>query len=234
MRSGVVRAERAVLSRPDSHRIRHLRALQRRWRDAHPAAVNGLTTDEGVAARNGDGIRVVCVYEVDVTNVGVENIRVADERVVYVDDGYEIPAATEPGKEWFTESQREPADSEAKAATEETNKSGAIDWRAKDRARAPAPPAAAVIPAAVMVRRETPWRIVNPGPTPGPDPVPIAIAVGSPVRPDFARIPNVAVLRLIAPVTVIIQVAVARRIARNVLSGNGVVFFQVALSGPAV
>src|SRR5712692_5908198 len=204
MRSGVVRAERAVLSRPDSHRVRYLRALQRRWRDAHPAAVNGLTIDEGVAARNGDGIRVARVYEVDVTNVGVENIRVADERVVYVDDGYEIPAATEPGEEWFTESQREPADSEAKAATEETNKSGAIDWRAKDRARAPAPATREIVPTAVMVRRKTPWRIVNPGPAPRADPVPIAIAIGSPVRPNFARIPNVAVFRLIAPVSVII------------------------------
>src|SRR5712692_9403336 len=204
MRSGVVRAERAVLSRPDSHRVRYLRALQRRWRDAHPAAVNGLTTDEGVAARNGDGIRVARVYEVDVTNVGVENIRVTDERVVYVDDGDEIPAATEPGEERFAKAQREPANAEAKASTEEPDESRPIDRRTKKRARAPAPATREIIPTAVMIRRKTPWRIVNPSPAPRADPVPIAIAIGSPVRPNFARIPNVAVFRLIAPVSVII------------------------------
>src|SRR6266702_8170436 len=171
---------------------------------------------------------------IEVANVGVENIRVADKGVAHVDDRNEIPAATEPREERFTEAQREPADSETKPAAEETDKSGTIDGIAAVRTRAPAPPAAKIIPTAVMVRRETPGRIVNPGPAPRADPVPIAVAVGSPVRRNFALIPNEAIFRLIAPVTVIIQIAVAGRIARNVLSGNGVVFFQVALGGPTI
>src|SRR5258708_33957182 len=47
MRLDVCRAERAVLSRLQTNRVRHLRAFQRRWRDADPATVDGLTTDEG-------------------------------------------------------------------------------------------------------------------------------------------------------------------------------------------
>src|SRR5712692_8420648 len=234
MRSDVCRAERAVLRGLEAGRVRYLRAFQRRWRDADPAAVNGLTPDEGVAIGHGHGIHVVRVHKVDVSNVGVEDIHVADERVVYVDDGDEIPAATKPREKRFAEAQREPADTESKSAAEEANKSGAIDRRPKKRAGAPAPPAREIVPAAVVIRSKAPGRIVNPSPAPGANPVPIAIAVGSPVGCNFARIPDVTVFRFIAPVAVIIQIAVARRIARNVLAGNGVVFLEVALGGPAV
>src|SRR6266568_5335082 len=234
IRSHIHRAKRAVLRRLDPDRVGHLCASQKSCCDVRSSAVDGLAIHEGIAIRHSHSIQVTRMDVIEVANVGVENIRVADERVVHVDDRNEIPAATEPREERFTEAQREPADSETKPAAEETDKSGTIDGIAAVRTRAPAPPAAKIIPTAVMVRRETPGRIVNPGPAPRADPVPIAVAVGSPVRRNFARIPNMAILGLIAPVTVIIQIAVAGRIARNVLSGNGVVFFQVALSGPTI
>src|SRR5713101_1525538 len=224
MRSGVDRAERAVLHRPDPHRVGHLRALESGRSEMDPATVDGLAVHENLAVNCSPGADVMRVHEIDVAN----------ERVEYIDDVDEIMAATEPGKKRFAEAQREPADSETKPAAEEANKSGAIDWRPKERARAPSPSAREIVPAAIVERSEAPRRIINPGPAPGVDPVPIAIAVRSPVRCNITRIPNVAVFRFVAPVTVIIQIAVARRIARNVLSGNRVVFLQVALRGPAV
>src|SRR5260370_30398353 len=51
---------------------------------------------------------------------------------------------------------------------------------------------------------------------------------------NLGWVPKMAVFRFIAPVTVVIQVAVAGHVARNVLSGNRIVFFQIALGGPAV
>src|SRR5260370_10289584 len=86
MRSDVCRAERAVLARLETDRVRYLRAFQRRWRDADPAAVNGLTVDEGVAIRHGYGIHVVGVHEIDIVNVRAEDVGVADKGVVNIDD----------------------------------------------------------------------------------------------------------------------------------------------------
>src|SRR5260370_33146743 len=108
-------------------------------------------------------------------------------------------AQTEPGKERFAEAQGEPADSETKPAAEEANKSGAVDWRPKERARAPSPSAREIVPAAIVEGSEAPRRIIKPSPAPGVDPVPIAIAVRSPVRCNITRIPNVAVFRFISP-----------------------------------
>src|SRR5260370_35825579 len=196
MRLDVRRAERALLGRFQTDRVRHLRAFQRRWRDADPAAVNRLAADESAAARNRDGVRVVRVHEIHIVNVGVKNVRVADERVVYVDDGDEIVAATKPRKERFAEAKREPSASEtdpaaeAKASTQEAYESRPIDRRTKERARAPAPPAREIVPATIMVRSKAPRPIGNPSPAPPPDP---GLAAG-PVTPQTGRtlrlIPN--------------------------------------------
>src|SRR6266852_3265353 len=234
MRSDVCRAERAVLRGLEADRVRYLRSLQRSCRERHLAAMDGLTVDECIAIRDGYGIHVVRVHKIDIVYVRVEDIHVANEGVVHVDDGDEIMAATEPREERFAEAQREPANSKTKSAAEEANKSGAIDRRPIKRAGAPAPPAREIVPAAIVIRSKAPRRIVDPSPAPGVDPVPVAIAVRSPVGCNFARIPDVTVFRFIAPVTVIIQIAVARRIARNIFPRYGVVFFAVPLVGPAV
>src|SRR5258708_38560795 len=101
------------------------------------------------------------IHEIDIANVCVEDIRVANKRVVNVDDGDEIPAATEPRKERFTKTQREPADAESETATEEAHESGSVNRGAIERARAPAPPAAKIIPSAILVRSKAPPRVVN-------------------------------------------------------------------------
>src|SRR5882762_571619 len=234
MRSDVYRAERAVLRRLDPDRVGHLRAPEGARREPRGSAVDGLAIHEGIA---------ICHrYEIDVANVRVEDVSIADKRVPFIDSFNELVTAAEPGEKRFAKAQREPAYPSAvaktatktKAASEETDESRSIDRRTIDWARAPAPATREMVPAAIVERSKAPGRIVNPGPAPRADPVPIARAVGSPVGFYFTGIPNVAVLRFIAPVAVIIQIAVARRIARNVLSGNRVIFLQVALGGPAV
>src|SRR5713101_4761680 len=182
------------------------------------------------------------VDEVNVADIRVENVHIADKRVVHVDHGDETLPAREPGEERFAKSEWEPADAatpaktgvEAPAAAKEAHKGRPVDRRTKERARAPAPAAREIVPAAVVVRGKAPRRIVNPGPTPRADPVPIAVAVRSPARGDLGRIPNMPVLGLISPSAVIIEVVVADHIARNVTRGNRVVFLQVALRSPTI
>ena len=120
------------------------------------SAVDGLAVHEGVAIRDGYGIHVAGVHKIDVTNVGVEHVPVADERVAHIDSFNEFMTATEPGKERFAKAEREPADSETKPTAEKADKRGAIDRIPKSRARAPAPSATEIVPAAIVVRREAP------------------------------------------------------------------------------
>src|SRR6266481_5784430 len=234
MRSGVYRAERAVLRRLDSDGVGHLRGSQGSCRQVRGSAVDGLAACKSIATRRGHGIHVVRVHEINVANVRVEDISVADKSIAFVDPLKELVAAVEPRKERFAEAKREPADAEAKASAKETDKGRPIDRRAKNRARAPAPPSAKIVPSAIVVRSKSPRCIINPSPAPRADVVPVAIAIRSPAWGDIVGIPDVAVFRLILPGTVVIEIAVARRFARNILSGNRVVFLQVAVSGPAV
>src|SRR5467141_1859391 len=218
-----------------SNLVRHLRALQGSRSKVDRATVDGLTLNESLSANCRHSVDVVRVHVVVVVNVGViEDVRIIDDRVVHVDDGDEIMAATEPRKEWFAEAERDPADTEPNAATQESHKSRSIARRSIIRARAPAPAAREIVPAAIVVRSKAPRRVINPGPAPGADPISIAITVGSPTGRDFGGIPDMAVFRFISPRTVVIEIVVAGNITRNVPSGNGVVFLQVALGGPTI
>src|SRR5260370_29885852 len=135
-------------------------------------------------------------------------------------------AATEPGEKRFAEAQRKPADppaetktsfkTETEAATKEAHERWTINGIANVRAWAPAPPAPEIVPAAIVVWSKAPGRIVNPSPAPRADPVPIAVAIRSPSGRNLGRIPNVPVLGLIAPSTVIVEVVVANHVARDV------------------
>src|SRR5712691_5602354 len=97
------------------------------------------------------------VDEVDVADIRVENVHIADKRVVHVDHGDETLPAREPGEERITKSKREPAHAptpaktgvEAPAAAADTPKARPIDRRTKERARAPAPAACEIVPAAI-------------------------------------------------------------------------------------
>ena len=131
-------------------------AAQCSRREMRGSTVDGLAVHEGVAIRDGHGIHVAGVHKIDVTNVGVEHVRIADERVAHVDSFNEVMTATEPREERFAEAEREPADSETKPAAEKADKRRAIDRIPKSRARAPAPTAPEIVPSAIVVGREAP------------------------------------------------------------------------------
>src|ERR1700674_5744503 len=234
MRSGVYRAERAVLRRLDPDGVRNLRASQGSCREVGGSAVDGLAVHEGVAIGRGHRMHVVRIHKIEVANVSVENIPVPDEGIAGIDPLEEPAAMVKPGEERFAEAQREPTDSKPETAAEKAHKSRTVNRGTIKRTGAPAPPAAKIVPSAIVERSKSPWRVVNPSPAPRANPVPVAIAVRSPVRRDVVGIPDMAIFRLILPRTGIVEVAITIHVARHVLRRNGVVFFQVAVSGPAV
>jgi len=103
MRSGVYRAERAVLRRLDSDGVGYLRASQRSCRQVCGTPVDGLAACKSIATRRGHGMHVVRIHEIDVANVRVEDISVADKSIAFVDPLKELVAAVEPRKERFAE-----------------------------------------------------------------------------------------------------------------------------------
>lgn len=234
-------AQRAVLRRSEANGVRHLRAPQCRGRETRPAGLNGIAVYERAARSRGDGIHVTRVHKIDVANVRVvENVYVSNECVMDVDYVDEVAAAGEEGEKGFAKSQREPPHTKAKAepkietSAEEAYKSRAENRRTKERSRAPTPSAANERPAAIVEGSKAPRIIVNPSPAPGIDPIPIAVAVRSPAWRNIRRIPDVTILRFVAPSAVIIEVVIAGHVARNVPPGGRTVFFEVALFRPTI
>jgi hypothetical protein len=90
----------------------------------------------------------------------VDDVHVVNRGVVNVDVGDVAVAGMVPGVIRFAETQWEPAnsnpDSKSKSAAHETDKSRSIDRAAIVRTWAPAPSAADISPATVMVRSKTP------------------------------------------------------------------------------
>src|SRR5271165_5072929 len=173
----------------------------------------------------------------------IDGVDVANIRIVYVDV---VPVASTcviPGTVTLSPTQREPphtdADSkpESKSSMEsakETDERGAVVRTRVNRARAPTPAPTTIDPAAVVKRCKSPRRIINPRPSPRSNPVPISIAVRSPICINIVWIPNVSVGWLFLPRTIIIQVAVAHHLSRNIFRGSGIFLAQIALLRPVV
>src|SRR5258707_14033884 len=108
------------------------------------AAIDALAVDEPVARGGRNRAQVVRVREVKISVV--QYFHVANERIVDVNHVDETAAAAEPREERLAKAQRKPAhsktQSKAPAAAKEAYECRAIDWRAKERPRAPAPRAA--------------------------------------------------------------------------------------------
>jgi len=60
-----------------------------------------LAVHEGVAIGGGHRMHVVRIHKIEVANVGVENIPVADKSIAFVDPLKELVAAVEPREERF-------------------------------------------------------------------------------------------------------------------------------------
>src|SRR4029077_5195545 len=119
-------------------------------------------------------------------------------------------------------------------SAKESDKGWTINGPRVVSTRAPAPAIVNVSPASIVKRGVAPGLVAYPGPTPGTDPIPVAVAVWSPIHGNGARIPHVAVVRLFVPGSVIVEVVVAGNVTRNVFRGDGIVFAQIALRGPAI
>src|SRR4029077_54377 len=156
MRPDVCRAERTMLRRLDPDRVGHSRALESGRREMDAASVDSLAVHENLAVNRSHGAHIMRVHEIDVANIRVEDVSVADKRIALVDSLKEFVAAVEPREERLPEAERKPANAEAKASAEETDKGRPINRRAIDRARAPAPAAREIVPAAIVIGSKTP------------------------------------------------------------------------------
>ena len=82
----------------------------------------------------------------------------------------------------------------------------------------PAPAILHVHPATVVVGREAPLGVVDPGPAIRIDPFPATIAIRRPIRRDVGRIPDFAVIRARLPVAVRVQIVVTDHIGGDIAS----------------
>ena len=101
-------------------------------------------------------------------------------------------------------------------------------------ARTPGPTIAHVDPTAIVERRIAPRRFVDPGPAPGTHIAPVAGAVGRPIGGDTRREPQRAVIGLLDPAAVAIEVLVTRHIGGHITARPAIGPVTVARVGPAV
>src|SRR6185503_19984978 len=133
--------------------------------------------------------------------------------------------APPPRNHGLTEAERAPAhERQARAdgyadarRAEERHQRRRVHRRDDDGPRRPAPEPAGVHPAAVVVRRPAPRRVVDPRPLVVRVVDPPARAVRRPIRGSVTRDPHVAVLGYVAPVAVAVEVVDARDVTRDVL-----------------
>src|SRR5277367_5490670 len=85
------------------------------------------------------------------------------------------------------------------------------------RSRIPGPSARTHKPAAVVIRRPTPRIGADPGPAIIVFPNPAAILIRRPAGIDVRWLPNGAVIRIVDPAAVLIQILDARNIAADVI-----------------
>src|SRR5262245_25948376 len=100
----------------------------------------------------------------------------------------------------------------------------------------PAPALAYVRPASVVKRRKSPRCFVNPRPSPRRDPDPASVVIGRPPDRNCRGRPDISVVRVIAPRTVLVQIFRADHIRRHVLLArcNGAFVAPIAIEAPLI
>src|SRR5580704_1034163 len=204
------------------------RVAQRTSREVRGVAIDRLAIHKGVVRSGGDRVCVAGVPVIEIPEVVhvVKIVKVVEVRVVHV---HVIPVTRTtviPRTERLSPTKGEPAIAAApaesetnpnpKSAAKESDKRGTIIRRSINRTRAPTPIGTEIVPAPVVIRRETPRLSANPGPAPGRDIGPVAVAIGSPTRRDVVGNPDVADFRLFFPGSVVVEIAIAHCVARNV------------------
>src|SRR5579864_5175881 len=120
------------------------------------------------------------------------------------------------------------------AASNKRYQRGSIDGTNVDRSRHPAPAALHEGPAPVVEGRETPRLIFNPCPAPRSNPHPVSEAIRSPAMSDGNGSPYRAVVSIVAPASVVIEIFVAGHFGGDVVGGISVILAGVAIEGPCV
>src|ERR1700733_4271482 len=146
------------------------------------------------------------------------------------------------GDEHVTRTEREPCyagkssaecntDAEP-AASHESHQRRSVYRPDNDGPRDPSPITADESPAAVMERRKAPWFGVHPGPAPRRNVHPVAGLIGSPSRHHSAGNPHRAVIRICAPVAVLVQIVVSIDIPGDISRQLGSIFALIARLAP--
>ena len=118
------------------------------------------------------------------------------------------------------------------ASADEADEGGRVHRPHHDGSGDPAPRSADERPAPVMERREAPWLCVNPGPAPRRDINPVADLIGSPAGGDTIGHPHCAIVRIVVPRAIVVQVVIAVDIARDVFGRKRRVFALIARLAP--
>ena len=185
-------------------------------------ARNGLSIDQHVPRHHGDCARHALVGVHHRAGGDLRHVaRAPDVRVHAVDVHRRVPVVRDIT---FAGSQRHPAhpgatdvDGDAQMRAAHPGHQGRRVHRAGHVvARAPAPAAAIADPAAIVEGRKAPGRFVYPGPAPGADPDPAALLVRRPTGAHLQRKPDRAVLLVLFPTAVAVQVFSAGHLGRNV------------------
>ncbi len=163
----------------------------------------------------------------DVRDIDVAHVARADAVGRYVDLArrQRHPADSGPATHGDADLQARPADP--------GDQRRRVDRAAHVGARRPAPAAADVDPATVVERRKAPGRVVDPGPAPGRHPGPAAGGVRRPAGRDAARHPQRAVLGVLLPGAVAVEVFDAGHLGRDVARRDAAVVAAVAFGHPA-
>src|SRR5690606_13129423 len=94
----------------------------------------------------------------------------------------------------------------AEAVAVPADERGSPDRVRDHRTRRPVPGRVEIDPAAVMERRPSPDRTIEPGPAPGLDPDPAAAGIRTPTRGYVGRAPYLTVAAAVFPLAVFVEV----------------------------
>ena len=186
----------------------------------HIGDVRGLIIDDGVVIDVGDG--------------GGVDRGVADIHLVHVATADLVRRHVN-----FARTQREPshiaADADADAtSTDEDHQCGRIHGPHIHRSGYPAPAAAHGYPASIVEGRIAPGGVIDPRVSPGSNPVPVALAIWRPAWGDIVWVPDVTIVPIVAPASMVIQIFVADDIAGHILRRGRIIVAMIATVGPVV
>ena len=137
----------------------------------------------------------------------------------------------------FARTQREPSHIAAEtpaASADEDHQRRCIHGPHIHRSGYPAPAAAHGYPASIVEGRIAPGGIIDPRVSPGSNPVPVALAIGRPAWGDIVWVPDVTIVPIVAPASMVIQIFVADDIAGHILRRGRIIVAMIATVGPVV